>query len=517
MAKLRKFGFPALALVGLAFLLAWVSPGTKAGAGWSRFLVVEVLAFGLVWVVLRLIKEEEPPSWLIWAVVTAIGLRLLLAVVWTTALPVWGYPNPQQQAGYPMFDPYLRDGHAWDLARSDQPLLEAFRGYSPHDQYGGLLYLSALLYRLFGGEVHLPLLVVVLGAAASGLGVLFTWGLAKRLFAGPTAKWAAWGLALYPEAILHGSSQMREAFTITLGAALGFILIRLWQQRRWTDGLWLLGLALITAAISWPYLVLVSAVLGLLLFGLILERHRSIRLTKWQMTGVVGLAGVIALAGTGLWRLLSRMSDFQGYLTETASGVVQAVFGRLPEALHTPFMVGYGIVRPLLPAAILGKGNSALWRIIGIWRAAGWTVLLALLLLATLQVIRRRAWLRPAGMLMWGTWLMAVISAYRAGGDLWDNPRYRAGFAVFQLILAAWALRQQQTEKDQRILRRVLIFSSILIGWLLIWYLPRYSAVPWSAGKVEWKVVAGLITGGLYWLWDWRRAHSQSKEHRANP
>lgn len=516
MDKFRKLGLPALALVGLAFLLAWVSPGTSAGAGWFRFLVVELLAFGLVWASFRIVKKEEPPRWLVWAVVAAVGLRLALAVVWTTALPVWGYPNPQQQAGYPMFDPYLRDGHAWELAQSDQPLLEAFRGYSPHDQYGGLLYLSALIYRLFGGGVHLPLLVVVLGGAVSGLGVLFIWGLGKRLFEEPAAKWAAWGLALYPEAILHGSSQMREAFTITLGAALGYTLIRLWQERRWSDGLWLLGVALVTAAISWPYLVLLSAVLGLLLIGLILERYSPLRLTGWQTAGMAGLAGVIALAGAGLWRLLSRMSDFQGYLTEAASGVVQAVFGRLPESLHTPFMVGYGIVRPLLPAALLGKGESGLWRVVGIWRAAGWTVLLALLLLATLQVIRKRAWFRPAGMLMWSTWLMAVISAYRAGGDLWDNPRYRAGFAAFQLVLAAWAFFQQQAERNY-LLRRVLIFSAILVGWLLAWYLPRYTAVPWSAGRVEWKVLGALVTGGMYWLWDWRQTRSRKKDRGANP
>ena len=101
-------------------------------------------------------------------------------------------------------------------------------------------------------------------------------------------------------------------------------------------------------------------------------------------------------------------------------------------------------------------------------------------------------------MLMWSTWLMAVISAYRAGGDLWDNPRYRAGFAAFQLILAAWAFFQQQ-------------------AWLLAWYLPRYTAVPWSAGRVEWKVLGGLVTGGMYWLWDWLQTRSRKKDRGANP
>jgi hypothetical protein len=142
---------------------------------------------------------------------------------------------------------------------------------------------------------------------------------------------------------------------------------------------------------------------------------------------------------------------------------------------------------------------------VAIWRSAGWTVLLALLVLVTLQVLRKRLWLKPVGMLAVSSWLLALVSAYRAGGDMWDNPRYRAGFAVFQIVLAAWAFLQQRGNRDP-IFRRLLIFIFIQLVWLFIWYIPRYVAVPWEVGRVENRLLAGLGCGIVFWLWDWYRS-----------
>ena len=68
-------------------------------------------------------------------------------------------------------------------------------------------------------------------AAISALAVPFTWGFARRID-DEVAKWAAWGMALYPEAILLGSSQMREALMMTFaavafyGGAVGVVMIQ---------------------------------------------------------------------------------------------------------------------------------------------------------------------------------------------------------------------------------------------------------------------------------------------------
>jgi hypothetical protein len=519
MAKSIRVLIIGAGLNGLAVLTAWASQGFRAFAGWEGFLAVTALSAAVVWLGFLLLRREELPGWLAWLVIGAAVLRLGVGIFWTLALPEWGYPNEVQQAGYVMFDPYLRDGQAWALAQSEEPLRLAFEDYTSHDQYGGLLYISAWIYRTFAGPEHYPLMIVLLGSAASGLGVLFVWGLARRLLGGQAAALAAWGLALYPEAVLHGSSQMREAFTITLGAAAAYFLMRWWEERRSRDLVFLAVVVAFTAALTWAYLAMLMVVLGLLLAGLLLERLDGFRPRRWQWVALVFAAGLGGYLVGYLWRLLTRMSDFQGYLTEASSGVVQAVFSRLPEALHVPFVVAYGAVRPLLPAALLAEGGSALWRWIGIWRAVGWTAALFLLVLATVHVIWQRAWLRPVGMLLWVNWLMVLVASYRAGGDLWDNPRYRAGFAAFQLALAAWAVLQQRADRSH-LLRRVLVVTGLQIFWLLIWYLPRYHSAPWSAGRVEVKVALSLLMGAAYWVWDWqrlrRRADREQTSHSAS-
>jgi hypothetical protein len=499
-----------VALVGLSFLLAWFSNGYQSVIGWYNFLLTEVAALVIAWAGYVLLRQEEIPGWLIWLVLGAIVLRLAVGVFWVAALPVWGYPNEVQQAGYVMFDPFLRDNHAWELAQSGESLFSAFRGYSSHDQYGGLLFLSALLYRYIGGEVHRQLLVIVLTSTASGMAVLFTWGFIRRFWEDKAARLAAWGLALYPEAVLLGSSQMRGAFTIPLGAALAYLMLRYSQERKRKDLLLMALLTLLTAAITWAYLLQLIVVLGLLLVGLLIKDRRWKRLPTWLSIGLGILVSVVVLAGGYLWSTLTAMSNFQRHLTENASGVVQAVLGRLPDFLQIPFVVGYGVVRPLLPPAITESGASELWRWVAIWRAVGWTVLLTLLIYATLTVIRKRQFLKPAGMLMWGSWLMILVASFRAGGDIWDNPRYRVGFVVFQLALAVWSVVQHQTDRDP-ILRRVVVMVLALEGWIFVWYAARFYTVPWWVYRVENKIFYGLLTGGGYWLLDWLWVWSAKK------
>lgn len=486
----------------LSFFLAWFAQDFAAVSGWGGFFAAGIAAALLGWLVFLHLRGEELPTWLPWLLLGAVLLRLALGVFWFYALPQWGYPTEQQQAGYIMYDPFLRDNHAWELSQSGTALIEAFRGYSPHDQYGGLLYLSAWIYRYLGGEVHLPQLVLVLTSMVSGIGVVYLWAFTRRMWGRQAAAIAAIGLAVYPEAVLLGGAHMREAFTITLGAALGYLLVHFWQERRKGDAI-LFGLLLaFTLTISWAYVLMLGAVLGLFVLGMWYQLLAEQGRTRWQW-GLVALAGVVIFAGsTFLGDFLFRMGEFQGYLTEAYSGVVQAVFSRIPEFLHDPFLVGYGILRPMLPAALIGKGDSLLWRVLGIWRATGWTVVLALMVYATLLVVKKKAWFSATGMLLWGNWWISMVAAYRAGGDMWDNPRYRAGFAAFQLALSAWAIMEHKTRRDP-LLRRVLVSAGLMLFWVVVWYLPRFMAVPWVADKVEKKLGLGLLTVGLYLLWEW--------------
>ncbi len=185
---------PLCILISLS--LGWVSSGFADFQGWSSYLAVFVCMgaiAGLAWVSIR---SEFPPKWLLTLTILAAVLRLALGVFWFLALPEWGYDNEVQQAGYVMRDPFERDTDAWELAQSDQSLSVAFQG-SAYDQYGGLLYLSALVYRYFGIDSHQPLLIVVVTATFSALAVLYTWAFARRQWGEKVALLAAWFIALY--------------------------------------------------------------------------------------------------------------------------------------------------------------------------------------------------------------------------------------------------------------------------------------------------------------------------------
>ena len=49
--------------------------------------------------------------------------------------------------------------------------------------------------------------------------------------------------------------------------------------------------------------------------------------------------------------------------------------------------MGYGVVQPFLPAALIANGNWV-WRIIALWRALGWTIMLIFLLYAPLRAVK---------------------------------------------------------------------------------------------------------------------------------
>ena len=93
-------------------------------------------------------------------VLMAFVFRMGLAVAASALLPVSGYDTKTQQSGYLFFDAYRRDSQAWDLAQSSKPLMKAFDDKYSSDQYGGLLWMSAFIYRYLSAGVHQPLLVV---------------------------------------------------------------------------------------------------------------------------------------------------------------------------------------------------------------------------------------------------------------------------------------------------------------------------------------------------------------------
>jgi len=516
-----------LTLFALSLGLAWLSNAYQSLDGWTSYLVALLLGAGLLWGGWLALRKEHFPRSLVMLVAFAALLRLAAGALWYSALPAWGYASPAELRGYVMADAYDRDRAAFELAQSGKPLWKAYQGsYHRADQYGGMLYLSAGLYRYAGGSLHQPLLVVVITAAFSALGVLFLWAFARRAWEESVAWLAAWALALFPEAVLLGSSQMREAFIITLFIVAFYGLVRYWRDRSWSGPAWILAALLLCMPLSPPaagLLMASLAILGIFLHDDLLQ----VRFTRsrWLWVGL-GVLALLIIAGIGLaWGQITpegmsnpldvirwwvkKSAEWQAHLSERASGKIQAIFDRTPDWLHLPMLIVYGVVQPLLPAALVDVTSTIIWRLINIWRAVGWTALLALLLYAPLLAWKRVGERRVARALTVIVWLVILIASYRSGGDMWDNPRYRAMLVGLQIALAAWTWIEYRRTADAG-LRRLLVGICLILVWFLPWYLMRYVYLPWPVTD-EIKVLGlGIASAALYWIWDW--AGSDKKE-----
>jgi hypothetical protein len=67
-----------------------------------------------------------------------------------------------------------------------------------------------------------------------------------------------------------------------------------------------------------------------------------------------------------------------------------------------------------------------------------------------------------------------IIASARAGGDLWDNPRYRTIFLPWLTFITAWAWKYRG-----KWLYRLLIMEGIFIAFFTEWYLARYYFGSW--------------------------------------
>lgn len=542
----QKTGLMLAAWLGLATLLSWAAGSFRYLAAWPSFalaLVVGAAFLALGW---RLLRVEAPPTWLAWAVLLAFGLRLGVGVLWFNLLPVAGHGTRAEQAGYIMADASERDQAAWKLAQSGKSLDSALLNNRLSDQYGGLLFLSAFIYRYLGGETHQPLLIVILTAAFSSLAVLFTWAFARQAWRDEVGQLAAWFLVFYPEAVLLGSSQMREGFVITLATVAFYGLSRFHagqaaaheqaaSESRPGSGLaWILVALLACLPFSPP---LTSMLLGMLVvaglltfspYGLSRLNNRRFWLVAGSLVALILVGVYLALrrftpegmvnplAMLSWW--LRKSADLQAFLSQHASGWLQKVFRAAPEWLHLPLLVGYGVVQPFLPAALVVGSRAQLWPWIALWRSVGWTLLLGLLVYAPFAA--RWQWVEaknPATrtplaqfsvpvlcLVVWGA---ILVASFRGGGDMWDNPRYRAAFAGLQVALAAWAWLEQRQRRDPWFLRALVSLGAIL-AWFLPWYLRRYTAFEWPVVDLFKTLGLGAATAVLFGVWDWVRRTS---------
>jgi hypothetical protein len=212
------------------------------------------------------------------------------------------------------------------------------------------------------------------------------------------------------------------------------------------------------------------------------------------------------------WQWLENNSNYQAYLSERGSGWIQALKDQLGEQWLLLIIIGYGVVQPVLPGTMI-EPAPLLVQIINTLRALGWYALAPFLIYSGIAALRRgeqahraaRLWL-TATILLW-----VLIAAANAGGDQWDNPRYRTMLLAWEALLAAWGLWWGLARRDAW-LWRWLAFEGACVLIFMDWYISRYHPGTvvnlglWGTAALTLAAGALIFGGGLFWDWRKKRA-----------
>jgi hypothetical protein len=473
----------------LSLLLHLLDLRSNTLSGWLAYLAMCAILALMIVGIGRVVFRQGIPGNVTRAFVIALALRLVIGVTLFHALPQFGYDEKPQNAGYVFSDAYQRDVDSFQLARSDEPLTQAFVEPSGEDQYGGFKFLNALIYRYLSPDVRRPFLIMLMCAVISALSIFPTWRFVKDIFGSNAADVAAWVLVLFPDAVLLGASQMREPLIIfALSMALfGYLHIR--EDRTITGLVVILLSALFILLISPPYTFVILAILGLLWS---FDGQVSFVRAKWLLLLLLGIISVSMLLAIRYWSQIEGFSR-TGFMVvvqwikslaandklmiiASQSDWTRHLLRSTPEWAHYPVFVLYGIFRPFLPAAIIDSG-APLWRIIALWRGLGWFSLLPFLLYAPFAAVRHAGWRSLPTGLSSLTWLTILISSYRGAGDQWDNPRYRTAFIVLQAVVVGWAWVKSRQVHGRWLPRMAVLVFSVTVLFTL-WYAFRGRLLP---------------------------------------
>lgn len=481
--------------VAVGCVVAFLNPGAYPLAGFATaFFLTALCTFFLKFACERLNVNQPAKS----ATAVSFSLRLVIGILLFTLLPVYGYDEAPPNNGYLYLDAYARDTDAWQLASSGDSLLGAFQNEFKTDQYGGLLSLSAAIYRAFSPDGHRPLLILILTSFFTSLGLPFFWKAVSSRWNEKAANASAWIYALYPESVILGASQLREPILIGLSA------ITFWGVAAWSGSRKNALLALGLAAAGMVFISTKAA--AVILLGMAvwfwLENILPHVDKKWRTLTTLLLLLVIAAGLFLSWGWLVDSSKWDLYLMESSSGRIQWEVELIGERLRAPFIIGYGMAQPVLPAAIVYPGIP-ITRAISIFRALGWYLLVPTMLSGFLLVWKDQTGKNKAVILLFFAlslvWIF--ISSARAGGDQWDNPRYRSLFLVWMAFLAGWSWIETRQRRSPW-LWRMLLLEAVYIGFFIHWYLSRYYDLFkrmdfWPMVRLLGFIGAVVILGGL--------------------
>jgi hypothetical protein len=419
-----------------ALALGAALSAASAGNFLTGWLAFSLIGWACLFLLLRVWRTLGGGKTLSILITVTLMLRLAVAVFAAVGLPAWGYDNPVNKGGALYSDAYDRDHSAFKLAETSAPLLKALTAPDTTDQYGGLRFISAAIYRYLSPDAERPLLISLLAAFMMALGVAFFWSGVQKRWSLKIATLAAWILAIFPDGVLLGSSQMREPFLIGL-VCIAFWAILDWQQSPLRAALVTLSALALSSVISLPAGGIFAFLLvAMLVLEWALAQHQPTK--RWLGLIVFSVICLAAMAFGWLW--LRTTLYYDSFTTTQESGWFQEFMRHLDSRYMIPFTTAYGLIQPLLPAALTDSANW-IWKTIAILRALGWYASLPFLFFSFFTAFKaKRAdskWLLIFFNLAFLVWV--IVSSARAGGDLWDNPRYRYMLLPFMCVLIAWA------------------------------------------------------------------------------
>lgn len=459
-----------LAGMGITALVILIGSGGWNTLTWLLTSLITSLGFFALALAVRWAGGGRALNWI---VLSGLALRLLLGIGLTLALPVIGYDNEEHNAGYIFADSYDRDQQAWSLAASGKPVISAFENEYLSDQYGGLLTLLALQYRYASPDAHRQMLPLLISALIFMLAVPFLWkGLSNR-WNPRVALIACLVFTFYPESVLLSSAHMREPYLVCL-ASIATWAVLAWQKNKRRSAIILAGSIAGLMLISWRSGVVIT---GILLVWLFLDAVMDGWPSSRQIWGWLLIIAGVLLTSLLSYRWIRETAVFDTYNTVQSSGILQYIFHVISDRYYLPVVTAFGLTQPLLPAALVALSNP-LASGIAILRSLGWYLLAPVLIFGFFAAWKAKPG-RDRRLLIWLTsitliWI--VVSSYRAGGDIWDNPRYRTILLPWLALVAGWTLDWVIAHKNPWLWRFYLIeFIFILV--FTNFYLTRYAHI----------------------------------------
>jgi hypothetical protein len=440
---------------------------------WGTWLFTSLLFLLLIY----LIQKSEVTKFLTWVIGISLFLRLGLGLITTENLIDWGYDQEPYQSGYLFKDAYSRDNQAWDLAISDQPIWAAFSNDFFTDQYGGLLALSSLIYRLFTPDAHFQMNIIFFVTMINVIGILFlASGLREKnkdIGLSSSSKIIILIFSFYPDAILFSASQMREPILLGLSACLFWIIhkqkIKIWNRFA-LFSLFSIFILLISLKIG------IFIIFSFLIWMLFQPYRKQIKVLNSKII-ILPVVVIVLIALFFSYNWILEAGKWDALLLERNSGFVQYIVSIIGTRYRLLFASIYGLFQPVLPAALI-EPSKLFWKILNSLRALGWYLMLPIFVYGIVYFFREKEKIKKFEYLViWSLsvfWIM--LSSIRAGGDMWDNPRYRLGFLVFIAYIIGVAFYQGWKTKDHW-LTRFFIAELVFVLFFLQWYISRYTGL----------------------------------------